>query len=254
MPLRGGTLHAPADLKAGDHERPPDRLPLVRVRARPGDVPDGHAEFVVAGLLAEIGTDVQVGVAQAGLLITVFAVGMVVGAPLMATLTLRLPRRRTLTLALAVFASGHVIVALGSSFALLLAARFLTAPATGAFWAVADVVATRAVGPAATSRAVGVVGVVGVGAMLANVVGVPLGAFAGQLMGWRDPFWALAALAVAAAALIARHVPLDGPAQEAVSIQSELSALRSGRVWLALAACATTTVACCRRTPTSRRC
>jgi DHA1 family inner membrane transport protein len=70
---------------------------------------------------------------------------------------------------------------------------------------------------------------------------VPLGAFAGQLMGWRGPFWALAALAVAAMALIARHVPHDGPAQAAVSIRSELSALRSGRLWLALAACATTT-------------
>ncbi len=77
--------------------------------------------------------------------------------------------------------------------------------------------------------------------MLANVVGVPLGAFAGQLMGWRGPFWALAALAVAAMALIARHVPHDGPAQEAVSVRSELSALRSERLWLALAACATTT-------------
>ncbi|WP_259294648.1 MFS transporter [Streptomyces canus] len=81
----------------------------------------------------------------------------------------------------------------------------------------------------------------GSGAMLANVVGVPLGAFAGQLMGWRGPFWALAALAVAAMALIARHVPHDGPAQEAVSVRSELSALRSERLWLALAACATTT-------------
>jgi DHA1 family inner membrane transport protein len=119
-------------------------------------------------------------------------------------LTLRLPRRLTLILALAVFAAGHVIAALGSGFALLLAARFLTALATGAFWAVANVVAARAAGPAASSRALGVVGA---GAMLANMVGVPLGAFAGQLMGWRGPFWALAALAVAAMALIARHVP-----------------------------------------------
>ncbi|MFE9453453.1 MFS transporter [Streptomyces sp. NPDC006739] len=238
MTLRGGTLHAPADLSAGDHKRPPARLPLVVYVLALATFLMGTTEFVVAGLLPEIATDVQVSVARAGLLITVFAVGMVVGAPLMAMLTLRLSRRWTLILALAVFAVGHVIAALGSSFALLLAARFLTALATGAFWAVANVVAARAAGSAASSRALGVVGA---GAMLANVVGVPLGAFAGQVMGWRGPFWALAALAVAAMALIARHVPHDGPAQEAVSVRSELSPLRSGRLWLALAACATTT-------------
>ncbi|MFF1308547.1 MFS transporter [Streptomyces sp. NPDC058307] len=149
----------------------------------------GTTEFVVAGLLPETAGDVQVSVARAGLLITVFAIGMIVGAPLMAMLTLRLPQRLTLILALGVFAAGHVVVALGSSFALLLAARFVTALATGAFWAVANVVATRGVGPAVSSRALGVVGA---GAMLANVVGVPLGAFAGQLVGWRGPFWALA--------------------------------------------------------------
>jgi DHA1 family inner membrane transport protein len=77
--------------------------------------------------------------------------------------------------------------------------------------------------------------------MLANVVGVPLGAFAGQLAGWRGPFWVLAALALAAAVLIVRHVPHDGAHEEVGSLRSELAALRSGRLWLVLAACATTT-------------
>ncbi|GAA4335478.1 MFS transporter [Streptomyces venetus] len=198
----------------------------------------GTTEFVVAGLLPEIAGDLQVSVARTGLMITVFAVGMIVGAPLMAMLTLRLPKRLTLMLALGVFAAGHVIVALGSNFTLVLAARFLTAIATGAFWAVANVAAARAAGPAASSRALGIVGA---GAMLANVVGVPLGAFAGQLMGWRGPFWVLAVLAAAAVVLIARTVPHDGGDQQAVSIRSELTALRSGRLWLVLAACATTT-------------
>ncbi|GAA2310809.1 MFS transporter [Streptomyces kunmingensis] len=198
----------------------------------------GTTEFVVAGLLPEIAGDLQVSVARTGLMITVFAVGMIVGAPLMAMLTLRLPKRLTLMLALGVFAAGHVIVALGSDFTLVLAARFLTAIATGAFWAVANVAAARAAGPAASSRALGLVGA---GAMLANVVGVPLGAFAGHLTGWRGPFWALAALSAAAIALIARTVPQDGGDQQAVSVRSELTALRSGRLWLVLAACATTT-------------
>ncbi|MEU6578916.1 MFS transporter [Streptomyces sp. NPDC046805] len=130
-----------------------------------------------------------------------------------------------------------MIAAVSDGFGLLLAARFLTALATGAFWAVANVVATRAAGPAASSRAVGVVGS---GAMLANVVGVPLGAFAGQLMGWRGPFWILAVLTVAAMALIARSVPNEPRGGQTVSTRSELSALRSGRRWLVLTACATT--------------
>jgi predicted MFS family arabinose efflux permease len=179
-----------------------------------------------------------VSVAQAGLLITVFAVGMIVGAPSMALLTRRVPRRVTLMLALGIFAAGHVVVALGSSFPLLLAARFGTAWATGAFWSVASVVATRAAGPAASARALGLVGA---GGMLANVVGVPIGAFAGQLAGWRGPFWALAVLALAAVALIAHHVPHDSAEEQAVPLRSELAALRSGRLWLVLAACATTT-------------
>lgn len=237
MSTRGGTLPTPADLQE-HHARPPARLPSVVYALALGTFLMGTAEFVVAGLLPEIAGDLRVGMGQAGLLITVFAAGMIVGAPLMAMLTLRLPRRLTLMLALGIFAAGHVVVGLGSDFGLLLAARFLTALATGAFWAVANVVATDAAGPAASSRALGVVGS---GAMLANVVGVPLGAFAGQLMGWRGPFWALAVLAVAAMALMARCVPHDDGDQPTVSVRSELSALGSGRLWLALAACATTT-------------
>ncbi|MFF1688397.1 MULTISPECIES: MFS transporter [unclassified Streptomyces] len=250
MSSRGGVLQAPADrqaptssqgpadLRFEDREQSPARLPLVVYVLALGTFLMGTTEFVVAGLLPEIAGDLQVSVARTGLLITVFAVGMIVGAPSMAMLTRRMPPRLTLMLALAVFAAGHVIVALGSSFTLLLVARFVTALATGAFWAVANVAAARAAGPAASSRALGLVGA---GAMLANVVGVPLGAFAGQAMGWRGPFWVLAVLAIAAIGLIARAVPHDAPDTQAASIRSELKALRSGRLWLALAACTTTT-------------
>ncbi|WP_406162800.1 MFS transporter [Streptomyces sp. NBC_01005] len=240
MSTRGGTLHAAAGVRGSGQPRQASaaRLPLVVHVLALGTFLMGTTEFVVAGLLPEIADDLQVGVARTGLLITVFAVGMIVGAPLMAMLTLRLPTRLTLMLALGVFAIGHVVVAVGSGFTLLLAARFVTAIATGAFWAVANVAATRAADPAASARALGLVGA---GAMLANVVGVPLGAFAGQLMGWRGPFWALAALAAAAIVLIARAVPHDGPARQTVSVRSEMTTLRSSRLWLVLAACATTT-------------
>ncbi|MES5823287.1 MFS transporter [Streptomyces sp. RG80] len=239
MSTRGATLHASAETVRADIPQPPSgRLPLVVHVLALGTFLMGTTEFVVAGLLPEIAGDLRVSVARTGLMITVFAVGMIVGAPLMALLTLRLPKRLTLMLALGVFATGHVIVALSSNFTVVLAARFLTAIATGAFWAVANVAATRSAGPAASARALGLVGA---GAMLANVVGVPLGALAGQSMGWRGPFWALAVLSVASIILIARTVPHDDGDRQAVSIRSELTALHSGRLWLVLVACATTT-------------
>jgi DHA1 family inner membrane transport protein len=211
------------------------RLPVVTYVLTAGTFLMGTTEFVVAGMLPEMAADFRATLAQTGLAITVFAVGMVVGAPSMALLTLRLPRRLTLTLALAVFAVGHVVVALTSSFPTLLAARFTTAVATGAFWGVGSVVAAQAAGPAAASRALGLV--LG-GGMLANVLGVPLGSFSGQVLGWRGTFWALALLAVLAAVAVARLVPADGEQHATPSVRAELRALRSGRLWLTLATCA----------------
>src|ERR1700712_755365 len=165
MSLRGGVLQAPAETRVEARRTASARLPRVVYVLALGTFLMGTTEFVVAGLLPEIAGDLQVSVARSGMLITVFAAGMIVGAPLMSLLTRRMPQRLTLMLALVVFAAGHVIVALGSSFTVLLAARFLTALATGAFWAVANGAAARAAGPAASSRAMGLVGA---GAMLAH--------------------------------------------------------------------------------------
>ena len=189
-------------------------------------------EFLIAGLLPQIADDFGVRASQVGLLITAFAIGMIIGAPLMAVATLRLPKRATLVLALAIFAAGHVIAALSDSFALLLAARVLTAVVTGAFWSVASVVATRAAGPGASSRALGMMGT---GVALATVLGVPLGALAGDHLGWRGAFWALAALAVFAAVVIGRFTPAD-EAGHKVSVRAELAALCSTQLWLVLGA------------------
>ncbi|MFD8822854.1 MFS transporter [Streptomyces sp. NPDC059605] len=210
----------------------PGRLPfVVRVLAA-GTFLMGTTEFVIAGLLPELAGDLGVGVPRAGLLITAFAVGMIVGGPVMALATLRLPRRRTLIWALAVFALGHVVAALSDSFTVVLAARVVTALATGAFWAVGFVIATAAAGPGNSTRAVGVM--MG-GLTLANVIGVPIGSFAGQFTGWRGPFWALAVLSALAAVFVGRFVPRTERRAE-VSVRSELRALRQGRMWLAFAA------------------
>ncbi len=217
----------------------PARLPLVVYVLALGTFLMLTTEFVVAGILPEIASDLKISVTQAGMLITVFAIGMIVGAPLMTMLTLNLSKRVTLVLALGVFVAGHVIVALSSAVAALLIARFVTAIATGAFWAVAAVVASRAAGPDSGARAIGVIGA---GGALATVLGVPLGAVVAHLIGWRGTFWSLAIAAAIAMVFVARLVPSGAASAHPVSsMRAELSGLRSGRLWLTLLACATTT-------------
>ncbi|MFF5452554.1 MFS transporter [Streptomyces sp. NPDC012950] len=160
----------------------------------------GTTEFVIAGLLPKIASDLGTSLPHAGLLIPAFTIGMIVGGPLMALATLRL----TLMAALAVFALGHVVAALSSSFSVVLAAWVVTALATGAFWAVGFVIVTAATRPAQATRAVGVM--MG-GLTLANVIGVPIGSLVGQYTGWRGPFWALAVLAGLVAVFVSRFIP-----------------------------------------------
>jgi predicted MFS family arabinose efflux permease len=210
------------------------RLPRVVYVLAAGTFLMGTTEFMIAGLLPDIADGLNVSEARAGLLITAFALGMIIGSPVMALATRRLPQRSVLTLALVIFAAGHVVAALSSSFTVLLVARVLTALATGAFWAVAAIVAGDAAGPGARSRAIGVV--IG-GLTLANVIGVPIGTWAGLLVRWRGPFWALAVLALTAAAVIGRLIPAT-ERQDVTSMRTELAALRDRRLWLALGACA----------------
>src|SRR3954464_9344076 len=187
-------------------------------------------EFLIAGLLPQMADSFGVRPSQIGLLITAFAFGMILGAPVMALATLRLPKRATLVLALTTFAAAHIIAALSGSLELLFAARVLTGVVTGAFWSAATVVATRAVDSGTRPQARGVIGS---GVALATVLGVPLGSLAGEHLGWRGAFWALAALAVFAAAVVGRFTPAEAPGA-AVSVRAELRALRSGRLWLVL--------------------
>src|SRR3954452_2806320 len=163
-------------------------------------------EFLIAGLLPQMADSFAVRPSRIGLLITAFAFGMILGAPVMALATLGLPKRATLVLALATFAAAHIIAALSGPLALLFAARVLTGVVTGAFWSAATVVATRATHPDARTHALGVIGS---GVALATVLGVPLGSLASAQLGWRGAFWALAALAVIAATVIGRFTPRE---------------------------------------------
>ncbi|MEV0364673.1 MFS transporter [Nocardia fusca] len=208
------------------------RLPVLVYVLAAGIFLMGTTEFMIAGLLPEVAADLNVDIGKAGLLVTAFAVGMIIGPPVMALATLRLPTRATLAGALAVFAAGHVVAAVTDSFTVVTASRVVTALATGTFWATGAVVATAVAGPAASARALAVMSG---GLSLAVVAGVPLGTFAGQFTGWRGPFWILAVSSVPALVAVLRLAPAASTG-ERVSVRAEVSTVRPWRVWAVLAA------------------
>lgn len=190
----------------------------------------GTSEFMLAGLLPAIAGDLEVTLGAAGLLTSAFALGMVVGAPLMAAFARRWPPRTTLLLCLLVFAGCHVLAALTSSFSLLLLARVLSAFANAGFLAVALSTAAALVPAERTGRAVAILLS---GTTIATVAGVPAGAVLGAAAGWRTTFWAIALLCIPAALGILGSVrqPVDdSPGRP--SLVTEIGRLRSPRLLL----------------------
>ncbi|WP_070197583.1 Cmx/CmrA family chloramphenicol efflux MFS transporter, partial [Streptomyces oceani] len=187
----------------------------------------GTSEFMLSGLIPDIAADLRVSVPDAGLLTSAFAVGMVVGAPLLAMLSTRWPQRGALTGFLTVFVLAHVAGALTSDFAVLLATRIVSALANAGFLAVALTAATGMVGARAKGRATSIV-VSGV--TVACVAGVPAGAVLGQLWGWRSAFWAVALLSLPAILGILRSVPNTPPPAAGTGVRGELRALRGPRL------------------------
>ncbi|PXY35654.1 Cmx/CmrA family chloramphenicol efflux MFS transporter [Prauserella flavalba] len=192
----------------------------------------GTSEFMIAGLLPSIAADLGVSIPDAGLLVSAFAAGMIVGAPLLAAATLRLPRKLTMLAMLAVFALGHAGGALAPTYEVLFASRLVCALACAGFWAVAAVTAMSLVPAGRRGRAMAVV--VG-GLTTANVLGVPAGTFVGQHGGWRTAFWAVGGLAIVAFAGVLALIPASaGRTGERPRLRAELRAYRDREVWLAL--------------------
>ncbi|MER7862895.1 Cmx/CmrA family chloramphenicol efflux MFS transporter [Amycolatopsis japonica] len=191
----------------------------------------GTSEFMITGLLPGMAADLNVGIPEAGLLISAFAIGMVVGAPLLAIATLRVPRRATLMALLVVFGLSHVVGALGSGYALLFATRVVSAVACAGFWAVAAATAVALVPVERRGRALAIL--VG-GLTVANIAGVPAGTFLGQHAGWRAAFWAVTALTVIALIGVFALVPETQNGEDKTDVATELRLYRGGRFWLAL--------------------
>jgi len=197
----------------------------------------GTSEFMLSGLVPDIAPDLHVSIPAAGSLTSAFAVGMIVGAPLMAVLSRRWSQRRSLLVFLVVFLLVHVLGAVTTSYEVLLATRVVAALANAGFLAVALVTATGMVAPNAKGRATSVLLA---GTTLACVVGVPAGALLGQLWGWRSAFWAVALVSAPAVVAIVRSVPAapagaPGPAAGTdKGVRGELRALREPRLAVTL--------------------
>ncbi|MFD7867091.1 Cmx/CmrA family chloramphenicol efflux MFS transporter [Streptomyces sp. NPDC059783] len=191
----------------------------------------GTSEFMLSGLLPPIADDMDVSIPRAGLLISAFAIGMVIGAPLLAVATLRLPRRTTLIALISVFGLGQVAGALAPTYEVLFASRVVSAFACAGFWAVGAAVAIAMVPVNARARAMAVM--IG-GLSIANVLGVPLGAFLGENLGWRSAFWAVGAASAVALVGVSTLIPRIPLPEEKPQLKREMSIYRDRQVWLSI--------------------
>lgn len=201
----------------------------------------GTSELMLAGLLPELAADLEVTIPQAGLLISAFAVGMLVGAPVLAVVTLRWPRRTTLLVFLAIFALTHVAGALTPNYGVLLVTRIVGAFVYAGFWAVAAVAAVGLVPSGSRAKAMSVV--TG-GLTVATIIGLPAGTVIGQHLGWRAAFWAVALMSSLAMIGVLKTIPPGRPEPASTPrLDAELRAMVNPRLWLSYATTALVTAA-----------
>jgi DHA1 family inner membrane transport protein len=191
----------------------------------------GTTEFVIMGLLPEISRSLDVTIPAAGQLVSMYALSVTIGSPIMAVLIARLPRRRALLVLMAVFVLGNVFCALSGSFDLLMAARVFTALAHGAFFGIGAIVAADVVPRHQRAMAISLMFS---GLTLANVLGVPFGTLLGQAYGWRASFWAVSVIGVAAFVALVIWVP-DVRQARRMRLGREIHALAHPQVLLAMA-------------------
>ncbi|MFH9607691.1 MFS transporter [Streptomyces sp. NPDC017448] len=190
----------------------------------------GTTEFVMMGLLPNVADDLDTSVPTAGYLVSAYAIGVVLGAPLLTGLGSRIPRKKMLLLLMAVFTVGNLASALAPDFGWLIAGRLLAGLPHGAFFGVGAVVAARLVTEGRQARAVATMFL---GLTVANIVGVPAATLLGQHLGWRATFLVVAAIGLAAMAALARLVP-HIPVEAHQDVRREVRALGNRQVVLGL--------------------
>lgn len=190
----------------------------------------GTTEFVIMGLLPQVAGDLHISIPTAGWLISGYALGVAIGAPIMAVLTAKLPRKKTLLLLMVIFIIGNLMCALAYSYDFLMLARVITALCHGAFFGIGAVVASNLVAP---NRRASAVALMFTGLTLANVLGVPLGTALGQAFGWRSTFWVVSVIGLFSLAALYRKLP-SSQEEAPTELRKEIAALRGGGLWLSL--------------------
>ncbi|MFC5216686.1 MFS transporter [Streptomyces coerulescens] len=191
----------------------------------------GTTEFATMGLLPQIADGIGVSVPQAGNLVSAYALGVVVGAPVLTGIGARVPHKKLLLLLSGLFVIGNIASAFAPNFGLLFAARFLAGLPHGALFGVGAVVASRLVAPDRAARAVSMMFL---GLTVANIVGVPAGTALGQQLGWRSAYVAVAVIGLIALAALAAFVPHQPRGQQA-GIRHEVRAMKNRQVAIGLA-------------------
>jgi len=192
----------------------------------------GVTEFVIMGLLLQVSSDLGVSIPVTGLLMSGYALGVFVGAPILTIATRSLPRKTTLLVLMATFTLGNLAAALAPSFAWLMAARIVTALAHGTFFGVGAMVATGLVAP---ERKASAIALMFTGLTLATLLGVPFGSWLGLAYGWRSTFWAVAGIGLLALAVLAIFVPAARERVEPGPLAEEFQVLARPQVLLGLA-------------------
>lgn len=222
--------HAISPSATSNSASAPPHLAIVLFSLAMGGFAIGTTEFASMSLLPFFAADLHIDEPTAGHAISAYALGVVLGAPLIAVLGARFARRTQLLMLMAVFALGNALTALAPGFGAMIAARFLSGLPHGAYFGIAALVAASLVPQQRRSQAIGQVmlGLTG-----ATIIGVPLANLIGQAVGWRASFGLVSALALLTMLLCALFAPRDRAGRS--DPLQELGALRSGRVWMTLA-------------------
>jgi DHA1 family inner membrane transport protein len=207
-------------------------MPIALLALTAGAFGIGTTEFVIMGLLLQVATDLHVTIAGAGLLISGYALGVAVGAPLLTIATRTLPRKTVLLALMAIFTLGNLACALAPGYEWLMAARVVTSLAHGTFFGVGAVVATGLV-PA--DKRASAISIMFTGLTAATLLGVPAGAWLGLHFGWRSAFWAVTAIGVLAFIVLAVFVPRSAADTKPAPLRDELAVLARPQVLLGLA-------------------
>lgn len=209
----------------------PSRTPLALYALTIGAFGIGTTEFVIMGVLQQVAADLGISITTAGLLISGYALGVFLGAPLLTMATSRLPRKAVLVALMVVFTLGNLACALAPNYAALMIARIVTSLAHGTFFGVGAVVATGLVAP---NRKAAAISIMFTGLTVATLLGVPAGAWLGLEFGWRATFWAVAAIGVLATVVVAILVPTERNHGAPATFRDELAVIRRPQVLLGL--------------------